>query len=196
MQRARARTGNKSSPFAQSYLHSWSLITECSFRGHNAPEVTSQHPVTASGDPPSRFTLGLTEQSLPVSSILRCLQMLLGDFPAQDIQAVHETCCNPQLRSPPACPTQLQHKHKHGQASVWYWHLTEILCSVSITCVYLDCKIFSRENTMGGTPGNQDKPFLPTLALIPVPCLLQHSSQLALVTGWQSLQVWGFLKSI
>lgn len=76
MQRAWVRTGNKSSPFAQSCLNSWSLIAECSSRGHNAPEVTSQHPVTASGDPPSRFTLGLTQQSLPVSSILRCLQML------------------------------------------------------------------------------------------------------------------------
>lgn len=36
--------------------------------------------------------------------------------------------------------------------------------------------------------------YLPTLALIPVPCLLQHCSQLALLTGWQCLQIWGFLK--
>lgn len=131
MQRARARMGNKSSPFAQSYLHSWSLITECSFRGHNAPEVTSQHPVTASGDPPSRFTLGLTEQSLPVSSILRCLQMLLGDFPAQDIQAVHETCCNPQLRSPPACPcaaAPAQAQAWPGLSLVLAPHRNPVLC--------------------------------------------------------------------
>lgn len=88
MQRARARMENKSSPFAQSYLHSWSLITECTFRGHNALEVTSQHPVRLpQGTHRSRLTLGLTQQSFPVISILGCLQMLLGDFPAQDIQA-------------------------------------------------------------------------------------------------------------
>lgn len=87
VQRASARMENKSSPFAQSYLHSWSLITECTFRGHNALKVTSQHPVRLPwGIYPSRLTLGLSEQSLPVILILGCLQMLLGDFPAQDIQ--------------------------------------------------------------------------------------------------------------
>lgn len=118
--------------------------------------------------------------------------MLLGKFPAQDIQPLDETCCKPQLKSAPACSRQLQHKHKHGQASARHWHLTEILCSVSIMSAYLDCKIFSRKNMMGETQGHQDKPFqtnipvrnyLPTLALIPVPCLLQHCSQLAKVTA-------------
>lgn len=65
MQRARARMENKSSPFAQSYLHSWSLITECTFRGHNALEVTSQHPVRLpQGTHPSRLTLGLMQAKL------------------------------------------------------------------------------------------------------------------------------------
>ena len=36
---------------------------------------------------PGRLTLGLTEQSLPAISMSGCLQMLLGDFPAQAIQA-------------------------------------------------------------------------------------------------------------
>lgn len=87
-QRVWARMENKSSPFAQSYLHSWSLITECTSRGHNAREVRSQHPVRLPrGIHPGRLTLGLTGHSLPVILILGCLQMLLGDFPAQDIKA-------------------------------------------------------------------------------------------------------------
>lgn len=71
--------------------------------------------------------------------------------------------------SPPARPRQLQHKHKHGQASPWCWHLTEILCSVSIMCVYLDCKIFPRENTVQETQGNQDKPFQINIPLRELP---------------------------
>lgn len=66
-----ARTENSSSPIAQSYLHSWSPVTECAFRGHNALEATSRHPVSLPrGIHPSRLTLGLMERSLPVSS--RC----------------------------------------------------------------------------------------------------------------------------
>lgn len=48
----------------------------------------------------------------------------------------------------------------HHQGSSDGWHLVATPRSLSITCVHLDGKrIFSREDMMGGTAGNQNKPF-------------------------------------
>ena len=91
-------------------------------------------------------------------------------------------------------PGSSEHKHKHRQGSTDGWHLAATPCSVSIVYVYLGHKkIFSREDMMGGTPGNQDKPLQTSIFNRKLPahpgthfqCCILHStaSQLALATG-------------
>lgn len=41
--------------------------------------------------------------------------------------------------------------------------------SCAIMCVYLDWQTFSRENTTGVTPGNQDKSFLTNIPIRELP---------------------------
>jgi len=54
MQSSWARLENRPPPFADSCLHSWSLITDCTFRGHKEPAPCE----AASGDPPRQADLG------------------------------------------------------------------------------------------------------------------------------------------
>lgn len=83
MQRAWARMENKSPPPCTAGPSPRNVLSEAIM----AQTYQASTRETASGDPPRRANLGLMEQSLPEISALGRLQMLLGDFPAQDIGA-------------------------------------------------------------------------------------------------------------